>query len=228
MLVAYLAGAAFYDCSVHAVTGLRAPPVAMAFYPVQDKKVASPVRKALKKNSGALTVSVEYSPTVGAEHVAELEGAAITTSQLEGATRRVRALGEEERLTLLSAKLRDADVAALWTADIDAVAVFATEQATAKGDFPGPCPVVFNGDCAHAAAAVDAGASAVVLTAAHLEESESFGGVEVIWDVSSADEISQIGEAGATFLFPAEDAAALAGSLPSDCLAIAAGELRPI
>ena len=128
-----VAGFSYCDCGLHVATGWRAPPVAMAFYPVQDKKVASPVRKALKKTSGALTVSVEYSPTADAEHVAELEGAAITTSQLEGASRRVRALGEEERLTLLSAKLRDADVAALWTADIDAVAVFATEQATAKG-----------------------------------------------------------------------------------------------
>ena len=195
----------------------------MAFYPVRDHKIQTPCKKALKKNSGALTVSVEYIPPAG-DVVAEVDGSGvIATSQIEGFDRRVRALGKDERLALLSGKLRDADVAALWTADVEAVAGFVEEQQSAKGDFPGPCPVIFNGDGAQAEAAIEAGADGVVLTLAHLEKAASVDGVEVIWEVSHADEVDKIVEAGHASAFAMSAAAAygLLETLPSDAVSIA-------
>ena len=199
--------------------------VRMAFYPVNEAKVQTPCKKALKKNSGALTVSVEYTAPANGDAVAEVDGSGvIATSQIEGLDRRVRALGAEERLALLSGKLRDADVAALWTADLEAVAGFVAEQQSAKGDFPGPCPVIFNGDGALAEAAIDAGADGIVLTPAHLEKATAVDGTEIIWEVSNADEVHQIVEAGhgSAFVMPATAAASLVDSLPPDAVSIAA------
>ena len=45
----------------------------------------------------------------------------------------------------LSMELRKAKAAAVWCDDVDAVRCFAAEQATAKGDFPGPVPVFYSG-----------------------------------------------------------------------------------
>lgn len=96
----------------------------------------------------------------------------------------------------------------------------------AKGDFPGPCPIVFNGELAHADKAVAAGATAVVLTASNLEKASELDDapVEIIWEVSTADEVAQIVEAGSgdAFLLPAAAAAHLAEALPEDSLKIGA------
>ena len=56
---------------------------------------------------------------------------------------------------------------------------FADEQATAKGDFPGPLPVVYDGT--NRQAAIDAGAAAVVADAG-----EDVGdAAPVIWRVTA-------------------------------------------
>ena len=79
----------------------------------------------------------------------------------------------------LSMELRKAKAAAVWCDDVDAVRCFAAEQATAKGDFPGPLPVVYTG--ADRQNAMDAGAAAVVADAG-----EDVSVAPVIWRVSSA------------------------------------------
>ena len=71
----------------------------------------SAVRKALVKKTGALTVGIEYTGADGAN------------------------------LRTLSAYLRENDIAAIYATDVGAIASFVDEQATAKGDFPGPVPV---------------------------------------------------------------------------------------
>ena len=106
----------------------------LAFYPVADKKLPSPAKNALKKRSGALTVSVEVTPS---DVVAPIDA-----GELAGDGRRTVELTPDERLAKLSSELRGgrsgALCATLWTSCVDAVAVLAKEQASAKGDFPGP------------------------------------------------------------------------------------------
>ena len=193
----------------------------MAFYPVADKKMPSPVKNALKKKSGMLTVSLEVFPsdTVQPVDAGEMSGDARRTVELTG----------DERLSKISADLRGGREGALcatvWTPDIDSVGVLVKEQASAKGDFPGPCPVVYTGDAAHAADAVAAGASGVVLRAEQLEMAHSLA-TEVVWHVSSEEDIERIvsdeqaPEDG--FLLDAAEAAALLPSLPSSAVGVVA------
>lgn len=81
----------------------------------------------------------------------------------------------------ISAGLRQAKAAAVWVRDVDSVRSFAEEQATAKGDFPGPVPIIYDGDDAAAAAA--AGAAACVVDAGH---DVALDGAARIWRVPDA------------------------------------------
>ena len=160
-----------------------------------------PVAKALKKPTGALTVSFEFSKT--AEH---------TLSELA--------------LTTLSMQLRKNKAAAVWTADLDSLAGFAAEQKTARGNFPGPLPVIYNGDTAQLDAAATAGASAVVLNAGDLDKAEAVSklGMEIVWSVASEDDVGPIVDAGFgdAFLLAEANAQELATVLPKDAVKIAA------
>jgi len=158
---------------------------------------AGPVRTALKKAGPSVTVSVEFVP-----------GAATNPSELG----------------MLSMKLRrDCNVAAVWTPDLASVALIVKEQSTARGDYPGPCPVIFSGDATLAASAVAAGAAAVVLGPAQLADAAGIG-LEIIWRVSSLDELAPMlatGHADA-FLLAGPDALAIRAALPKDAVAILA------
>jgi len=77
----------------------------------------SALRKAFKKPTGALTVSVEYERTDSSTY-------------------------SENDLAVLSMQLRKAKAAAVWTASLDDLAIVGKEQQSAKGNFPGPCPGV--------------------------------------------------------------------------------------
>lgn len=157
--------------------------------------LATPSRaqRAMQMKSGALTVSVEVATGVS-----------------------------ESSLELLSMQLRKANVAALWTSDVDAVGTLVEEQATAKGDFPGPCPVVFSGDAAQAEAAIAAGAAAVVLGADQLGCAAA-DATEVVWAAESEDDIRSLvaagRDAGAFLVGGSADALA---ALPDGALAIGA------
>eukprot|EP00967_Tisochrysis_lutea_P024970 scaffold28689_cov30-Tisochrysis_lutea.AAC.1 len=158
------------------------------------------LRGALWKRApvgGALTVSLELSPALGLP---------------------------ESQLALLSMKLRkESNVASLWTGTLEQLEVVAREQASAKGDFPGPCPIVFQGELPEAQAALEAGAAAVVLEPSVLAQADALEG-EVIWRISSVEQLPPILEAGRTdaFLVDSAVAAAILPELPGDALVIIA------
>jgi hypothetical protein len=153
----------------------------------------SAVKKALQKATGALTVSVEFAKA-GDKELSDLE------------------------LTTLSMQLRKFKAASVWTADVELLARVAAEQKSAKGNFPGPCPVVFNGNSADLEAAAAAGAGAVVLGAGDQDKAESASklGLDVIWAIDSAEEAGPLVDAGlgGTFLLKSSEALDLVGSLP--------------
>ena len=96
----------------------------------------------------------------------------------------------------LSAALRKAGTATLWASEVSMVSQLAGEQRDAAFDFPGPCPVVFHGEAAMAEAAVQAGADAVVLAPSEQELAAALGTADVIWRVSSVDELQHLLDAG--------------------------------
>lgn len=153
------------------------------------------VTKALQKATGALTVSVEFAKAKDKE-LSELE------------------------LTTLSMQLRKFKTASVWTADLELLSRIAAEQKSAKGNFPGPCPVIFNGDSSDLEAAAAAGAGGVVLGAGEQDKAESAKklGLEVIWAIDSA-QIQQAGPLvdaglGTAFLLKSSEALDLVGALP--------------
>ena len=124
--------------------------------------------------------------------------------------------GAAEAIDELSQELRKAKAAAIWCDDVDAVKCFAAEQATAKGDFPGPLPVVYTG--ADRQNAMDAGAAAVVADAG-----EDVSVAPVIWRVTAdnaADAASSAGSEDA-FLFDAAETAEIIAALPAKAVAVA-------
>ena len=120
-------------------------------------------------------------------------------------------------LTELSQELRKSKAASIWCGDLDAARCFAEEQATAKGDFPGPLPVVYTG--ADRQNAMDAGAAAVVADAG-----EDIGdAAPVIWRVTAdnaADAAAAAGE-GDAFLFDASCTSEVVSALPAKAVAVA-------
>ena len=107
---------------------------------------------------------------------------------------------------ILSQGLRKFKVGSIWTSDLEAVTQFSKEQEAAKGDFPGPCSIIYNG--VSTAEAVEKGASAIVLSADSLEagDIEFSLGADVIFSVKNVDEAKKIvnKEKGAGFLIPGE------------------------
>jgi hypothetical protein len=89
-------------------------------------------------------------------------------------------------------QLRKSKVSSIWTSSTEAVAVLAEEQATARGNFPGPVPVVYNGPDIERA--VTAGASAVVVSSTEEWNTHSVvvGSCEVIWNISSVEDAEKV------------------------------------
>jgi hypothetical protein len=98
-------------------------------------------------------------------------------------------------LSTLSMQIRKINAAALVTSDLPAATAFVVEQATAKGNFPGPCPVIYSGD--NIDGAIQAGVDAVIVDA-----NRSVEGIGVIRKVSSPGEVEGIVE-GTAYLVDA-------------------------
>lgn len=125
---------------------------------------------ALKKPSTTLAVAIEYSPSTD-----------------DTAT--------DGDLSTLSMQLRKiAASAALVTSDLHAAKVFVEEQATAQGNFPGPCPVIYNGEENNVKEAIaQAGVNAVVVDANNNnDQSIDNDGVDIIYKVSSPEDVMQV------------------------------------
>jgi len=173
-----------------------------------------PLRSALHKKVGT-TISLEFVPLASA-----------ASMQIVG-EQRTTALTAPERLRKLSSELRGGRegqlASAIFTPDVASVATLAAEQATAKGDFPGPCPIVFCGEAKHASDAVAAGATGVVMRASERETAALSGSVEVVWHVESSEEIEAIAEAESScYLLDGASADELLPSLPEGSLVVAA------
>eukprot|EP00536_Pseudo-nitzschia_multiseries_P007119 jgi/Psemu1/304612/fgenesh1_kg.163_\ len=140
----------------------------------------APVLKSLlKKPSKVLTVGVEYDPAGKAA---------------------------DDNLEVFSMKLRQqAKVSFIVCKDLNAIKLLSAEQETAKGNFPGPVPIVYycdndnEGGATATAAPEDvaaAGASAVVVEASEsasgLAESVHSVGLETIWKVSTTEQAKQV------------------------------------
>ena len=85
------------------------------------------------------------------------------------------------RLTTLSMQLRKLKAAAIATSSVAVAKAFVEEQATAQGNFPCPCPVIYTGN--DMVDAIKTGVSAVVA-------SERVDGVDTLIRVTSTDQIS--------------------------------------
>ncbi|EKX40587.1 hypothetical protein GUITHDRAFT_113374 [Guillardia theta CCMP2712] len=114
------------------------------------------------------------------------------------------------------------------------------EQRSAKGNFPGPCPIVVrHRSIAHPWQVAEiscAGAEGVVLSCAALSDQEwgskliqscNFLGLEVLVEVSDEDEVKQAVEAGAKIVCvrgveSVEEAVILRASIPDTCAAVCA------
>ena len=130
------------------------------------------LKSLLKKPSKVLTVGVEYSPNDESE--------------------------SDESLEVLSMKLRQqAKVSFILCNDISAIQQFSKEQESAKGNFPGPIPIVCDSGESSVEEFSEASASAMVVDAGSdealsLAESASSAGLETIWKVSTAEEAKQV------------------------------------
>ena len=130
------------------------------------------LKSLLKKPSKVLTVGVEYSPQEESE--------------------------SDESLEVLSMKLRQqAKVSFILCNDLSAIQQFSKEQESAKGNFPGPIPIVCDSGESSVEEFSEAGASAIVVAAGSAEalslaESASSAGLETIWKVSTAEEAKQV------------------------------------
>eukprot|EP00282_Hemiselmis_andersenii_P037340 CAMPEP_0169435322 /NCGR_PEP_ID=MMETSP1042-20121227/5002_1 /TAXON_ID=464988 /ORGANISM="Hemiselmis andersenii, Strain CCMP1180" /LENGTH=369 /DNA_ID=CAMNT_0009545959 /DNA_START=51 /DNA_END=1156 /DNA_ORIENTATION=+ len=172
------------------------------------------VSKALKKPTGALTVVIEYKNTEGNGKEGSLD--------FEGFSTNIRK-----------------DKAACVVADISTerglaeLEVLFKEQSKAKGNFPGPCPLIASGDITTlemAAKAKAAGADGVYVpfsAAEGLLGGCHAIGLEVIVEVESESEVEAAIAFGAKMLCVAkgEDAdgqVAMRGEIPKDVVALAA------
>jgi hypothetical protein len=148
----------------------------------QRSRPTGVIKGALQKMRG-ISVSVEFSP----KDVSK-------TSPLD--------------MELLSQELRKAKVSSIWTCDCEVLGYFSKEQNSAKGNFPGPVPIVYQHRCREGGEelgerdvenlvlAIQNGASAVVLDSNLLKlyndkhiQSMDNGDVDVICKVENLQQV---------------------------------------
>ena len=180
----------------------------VAVSPIGSSK-ATQLKTALKKPSKVLTVGVEYVHN-----------------------------DEAEENEILSMQLRKSKVSSIWCSNIDDVSNFAKEQETAKGNFPGPCPVIYDAKIESnddIQSAVTAGATAITVDANTIETITSIWNeevpLEIIWKIANAQDVEKVSEvtggdmADAAFLIQgdmaSDDIEAISSALPKSSLLIA-------
>ena len=93
---------------------------------------------------------------------------------------------------------RSAKAAAIWSSDVESIAKLVKEQESARGDFPGPLPVIYYGSISDANVVkkvVDGGVTAVVADYGQsLDETVTsvLSDVGIIWRVSSLAEMNEL------------------------------------
>jgi hypothetical protein len=93
-------------------------------------------------------------------------------------------------------QLRKLSVSALYTSSLEAALICVKEQESARGSFPGPCPVIYNGagqSSEDIQSAVDGGVSAVVLCASSDSvDSATMTSCTVIHSISGKEDVSRV------------------------------------
>lgn len=134
------------------------------------------LKAALKKPSKTLTVGVEY---------------------LRASENSVSA----NELSILSMQLRKSKVAAIWCSNLVDAAGFAKEQESAKGNFPGPCPVIYDARQPISSeddmqAAIEVGVTAIAVGVDSIDtivaSSSVKGAVELIWKVANVGDVQTV------------------------------------
>jgi len=115
-----------------------------------------------------------------------------------------------------SMQLRKLKAAALVTSDLSVAKEFVKEQATAAGNFPGPCPVIYNGKDINEA--VELGVSGVITSTGVKVE----GNVDIIHKVSTREQVASI-VCGSAYLVDADTDGVeeILGAIPSGSVVIA-------
>jgi hypothetical protein len=132
---------------------------------------AAQLKLALQKPSKMLTVGVEYS------------GDALSSNGL----------------SLLSMQLRKSKASAIWTSNVQAIQEFSKEQESARGNFPGPLPIIYTG-VIEMEAAIAAGVTAVTLSIGQSLDSAGSSStsssittsVDVVYKVSSLQDVESV------------------------------------
>lgn len=141
------------------------------------------------------------STTTAASSAAAAQGSASSLKSILKKPSKVLTIGvdcdfasmDTVEISVVSMQLRKSKVSSIWCENLEAIKEFSTEQETARGSFPGPLPIIYSGHKENTGAAVDNGASAVVLSAG--EDVASAGDAEVIWRVTNLEEVTQVLEA---------------------------------
>lgn len=186
----------------------------------QRSRPTGVIQDALQKMRG-ISVSVEYSP----KDVSK-------TSPLD--------------IEFLSQELRRSKVSSIWTCDCEVLGYFSKEQNSAKGNFPGPVPIVYQHRCREGGEelgerdienldlAIQNGASAIVLDSNLLKfyndkhfQSLDNCDVDVICKVENLQQVQMALDEGydSAFLisgsFPDEELQSILSSIPKSSVVIA-------
>jgi hypothetical protein len=166
-------------------------------------EVTGKVKEVLKKMRG-ISVSVGYN-------------ASTATSTSTSSSSSTSSTGME--MEILSQELRKAKVASIFTSDLNAMEEFCKEQQMAKGNFPGPCPIIY--DCRasvdsdfknNVKMAIEKGASAIVLDMSDMSNVDAMmndmnnmndiiNGVDVICRVENIHHVKQALDSGYEYAF---------------------------
>ena len=160
------------------------------------------IRNALKKMRG-VSVSVEFKPTSSYDSTSATDSATAAPSNME--------------MEILSQGLRQSKAASIWTSSLGAIEQFAKEQDSAKGNFPGPIPIVFvyygadgdngddgcNADNGNIQAAVEKGATAIVVDVDNLDQllNVEANNVDIIAKVKDVQQVHLAIEKGYEYAF---------------------------
>ncbi|KAL9187397.1 hypothetical protein ACHAXT_001500 [Thalassiosira profunda] len=100
-------------------------------------------------------------------------------------------------LSILSMQLRKSKAGAIWTADAEAAVKIAEEQESARGDFPGPVPVIYSGSDFESVlnGGGEAGAAAVVLEYGQEGvDMQLLEDVGIIWKVENVAQLQELAD----------------------------------
>lgn len=117
--------------------------------------------------------------------------------------------GSSMEMEILSQELRKAKASSIFTSDLNAIYELANEQRTAVGNFPGPCPIVYNGDVNCWMDAVKNGATAVVMDTMSLmgndyindNDDKNQHQVDIICRVENINQVHNVLEKGFHYAF---------------------------